>query len=429
MDEQIQKTLAGVESSLEKFKAAQSITAETVKALETEAHKANAELRAQIKEVAEKGLANDAIKKEIVDGIKKDLVDHLAKAQEARNTLEIKRASLGGPVISFNDPIGKAYGGNAKSFVSAVLRGDIATLRAVADAEKAYGGQSETNADGGYAVPVELYNGIVALLRNTSKIMQYANIAPMSSKTRTIPKELTKGSVGWATEASTMSVSKMALTAVTQTAKKLYAVRQITRELLEDEAAMLPQFIIDTVGRDLANELDRVALIGDVDGTDPFDGLLNGSGVVPVSLAGASFEPLDLKNLIINASEAVSNGAVAMMNKTALYKCMGLTDLNGRDILDINENKIYGASYVINDNITNVLGTGAQTPIFFGNFKEALWISPRGEMRVDQSDTAADITNSVDGFHNDFKSLKFTQRMSIDVVNGAAMRYMLIDAA
>lgn len=319
-------------------------------------------------------------------------------------------------------------------FLKAVANNDLAFL----DEMKASSGQSEgTNADGGYAVPVEYANEIVKLERQSGIVRGLARIFPMSSLTRKIPSELAKPSVYWVGEGTEPTLSKGTLSQITQTAKKLMAIVPFSDELLEDNNVGYETFIAETIAQELGREEDKQALVGDVSGSsDPFNGVFFESGVNSVSLLGANLTYADLVELYMAPGSPYRNRGAFVLSSTALKKCMRLIDDNGRPIWTMSAadgvpGRLLGRPYYETDQIPDTLGTtrsnGTNTGLIYGAF-DGLWISPRGGYTVKASDSASNAAGK-SAFALDETWFKFRRRQAITVANPEAFAKLQIPAA
>ncbi len=291
---------------------------------------------------------------------------------------------------------------------------------------------------GGYLVPTEFSAQVIRMMNESSPIMQIANILPMSSWKRQIPKQLTNLQVGWVAENGVKGISNPTFGQIEQTAKVLATVIKCTDELIRDSAINLTQFLSELVAEAMALEIERVALLGD-GSADPFTGILNASGANKVNMAGNEVSFDDIANLIFSLSEANSKDGVIVLSRAGLNKLMKLKDSNGNYIWAPpslgNPATIWNTPYVVSSQIPNTvtdegaLTGGSGTIAFFGRFNKNLLISPREEMTVKVSQDAAswnsDGSTLDSAFMMDQTWLRFTQALSIDVTFGSAFSYLI----
>ncbi len=183
---------------------------------------------------------------------------------------------------------------------------------------------------GGYLVPTEFSAQVIRMMNESSPIMQIANILPMSSWKRQIPKQMTNLQVGWVAENGVKGISNPTFGQLEQTAKVLATVIKCTDELIRDSAINLTQFLSELVAEAMALEIERVALLGG--SSDPFTGVLHASGANKVGMSGDNVSFDDIANLIFSLSEANSKDGVIVLSRAGLNKLMKLKDSNGNYI-------------------------------------------------------------------------------------------------
>ncbi|MFA5161285.1 MAG: phage major capsid protein [Elusimicrobiales bacterium] len=280
---------------------------------------------------------------------------------------------------------------------------------------------------GGYLVPAEFTAEVVRIMGDVSVIMQLANVIPMSGWKRHLPKQLTNVAVGWVAEGAARPVTNPTFGQIEQVAKVLAAVIKCSDELLRDSAVNLTAFLAEIVAENMALEIERVALAGSVSGGDPFDGVLNGSGVNQVSMAGASVCFDDIASLLFSLNAQYARDGVIALSRTGLKKLLALKDTTGSYIWQPPAGNLpatlWNTPYVVSSQIPTNLGTGSDlTAALFGRFKNYLIVSPRQQLEVRVSQDAADWVDSQlqSAFMSDQTWLRFSQALSVDVAYGAA---------
>ncbi len=284
---------------------------------------------------------------------------------------------------------------------------------------------------GGYGVPEEYSNQIIMLENQDSIIRRLARLFPMGTDTRNLPKQLTNVSVSWVGEGTAISETNPTLGRIVQTAKKVAAIVKLTDELLADNKVGMDKFIMELVAEAIATEEDRVALVGNTGGGDPFDGLLYATGVNSVTMAGTSVAYDDVIDLIHSVNAKYRAGASIVTSTDGLKLLLKLKD--GADQYIYSSPKegipatLCGYPIEISDTIPSNLGGGTdETAIFFGNFKKHLFISDRGGYVVDSSNSASDISNSQSAYLEDEIWYRFKKRMAITVANAGAFAKMQV---
>ncbi len=336
------------------------------------------------------------------------------------------------PETAWTSEYGRKFG-NMRNYLTA-----IKDRHSFVQNEKAVLSEGSTGSTGGgYLVPTEFSSQVVRIMAESSPIMQIANILPMTSWKRQIPKQLTNLQVGWVAEGATKPISNPTFGQIEQTAKVLATVVKCSDELLRDSAVNLTQFLAELVAEAMALEIERVALVGG--SSDPFTGILNTSGVNTVSMAGSAVTFDDIANLIFSLSDAQSKDGVLVLSKAGLNKLIKLKDTSGKYIWAPpsmgNPATIWNTPYVLCSQIPNAatsasaLTGGDKTFAFFGRFNRNLIISPREKMmlKVSQDASSWNSTGSTleSAFMTDQTWMRFTQALSIDVTFGNAFSYLL----
>ncbi|MGB2579693.1 HK97 family phage major capsid protein [Elusimicrobium simillimum] len=281
---------------------------------------------------------------------------------------------------------------------------------------------------GGYLVPTEFSANVARIMNEVSPIMQIANVMPMGSWKRQLPKQTSNLSVGWVAENGIRGISNPTFGQIEQVAKVLATVVKCTDELIRDSAVNLTQFLSELVAEAMALEIERVALVGDTTKGDPFKGVYNTDGLAKIDMAGTSVSFDDIANLIFKLNDANAAGSVLVLSRTGLSKLLKLKDANGNYLWQPPaatgaQPTIWNTPYVVSSQIPNDIDTD-KTIALFGRFNRHLLISPRQEMVVkvsqDASSWNADTSKADSAFMLDQTWLRFTQALSIDVTFGNA---------
>lgn len=133
---------------------------------------------------------------------------------------------------------------------------------------------------GGALVPSPLSARVIDLARNATRVFQAGAITvPMTSQTLALARLTGEGTPGWKTENSAITATAdMTFDRVTFTARTLTRVITLSLELFEDADPSSEGVIANSFARQVALELDRVALRGSGTAPEP-RGVLNQSGI------------------------------------------------------------------------------------------------------------------------------------------------------
>jgi len=388
------------------------------------------ELRKTLEARLEDCITKDKVEKLVEDIVKKvhpQPSTRTVPPQSPEEVLERAEAFKSSPRNTSEKPWTSEYGkkfGSMRNFLLAAkerspLLADTKTIMA-----------EGTPAVGGYLVPTEFYTEVMRLLVDASPIMGMANILPMSTWKRLLPRQLTSVAIGWVTEGGTKSVTNPTFGQLEQVAKVMAAVVKCTDELLRDSAINLTAFLAELISEAMALEIERVALLGDTSAGDPFTGIYKSSGVNVVSMSGSSVSFDDIADLIFSLNAANSQGATIALSRAGLKKLMKLKDTIGNYIWQPPAGSVpatvWNVPYVICPTITSTLGTASDmTAAFYGRFNRALIISPRESLAVKVSQDAYDNSDNSNAFMQDQTWLRFTQALSIDVAQPSAFSYLL----
>jgi HK97 family phage major capsid protein len=192
------------------------------------------------------------------------------------------------------------------------------------------------DADGGYLVPELLQQEIAHYVLESGIARMRMRYMPFSGpgNTRRIPKELSGVSVQWIDEAARKPLTSVTFTEITQELKKLAAIAIITEELLEDAAFDLVGYVSRRIGEAIAREEDRVYFVGDILVGDPFDGIINATGVVPVIMnAGkgiADIHPDNLLAAIYAVPKEARSNAAFYVHSDVMFAIQQLKDDDNR---------------------------------------------------------------------------------------------------
>src|SRR6266542_1219774 len=129
-------------------------------------------------------------------------------------------------------------------------------------------------------VPSPLSARVIDLARNATRVFTAGAITvPMTSQTLALARLTGEGSPGWKTENSAITATAdMTFDRVTFTARTLTRVITLSLELFEDADPSSEGVIANSFARQVALELDRVALRGSGASPEP-RGVLNQSGI------------------------------------------------------------------------------------------------------------------------------------------------------
>jgi HK97 family phage major capsid protein len=140
-----------------------------------------------------------------------------------------------------------------------------------------------TSTAGGVLVPTPLAANVIDKARNASRVFQAGAITvPMTSQTLKMPRLTVENAPTWHTENAAITAQDLTFDSVLFTAQTLVRTIKLSVELFEDSDPSAQGVIENSFARQIALELDRVALRGS--GTPPEPkGVLNQTGITSTS--------------------------------------------------------------------------------------------------------------------------------------------------
>jgi len=148
-----------------------------------------------------------------------------------------------------------------------------------------------TPSSGGHTVPEPLAAEVIDLSRNRSRVIEAGALTvPMESSTLKFARVDQDPTGHWRAEHAEIPESEMAFSAVTLEAKALAALCRVSIELIED-SANFESTLLNAISEALAQELDRVALLGSGQDDEP-QGIFTANGIQSIEMGtdGAELE-------------------------------------------------------------------------------------------------------------------------------------------
>jgi len=113
-----------------------------------------------------------------------------------------------------------------------------------------------TNSAGGFTVPDEFSNRLLALVQAKTIVMPDLDVRQMISDVQYIPKVTAGTTTYWPAETATITESNPAYGQITLTAKKIASLVAASSEVLEDNNVDLANHLVEQMATDLAIEAD-----------------------------------------------------------------------------------------------------------------------------------------------------------------------------
>jgi HK97 family phage major capsid protein len=237
-----------------------------------------------------------------------------------------------------------------------------------------------SNASGGFTVPTEFSNQLLALMNKVSITMDDLDQRNMISNVQYIPKVTSGSTAYWPAELSANTASNPGFGNITLTAKKVAAITNVSTEILEDNNVDLANSLVTQMGTDVALAVDNEIYNGtgaNFSGlrmTGVFTNAVDGSGNINATAAGGTGSTISSGTISLSLiSKAVievlkDNQAqpdVSYWNARTYGNLLNLTDSTSRPVINV---ETYGSPSVVRDGrLQNLYGTqvkvSAQVPI------------------------------------------------------------------
>jgi HK97 family phage major capsid protein len=119
-----------------------------------------------------------------------------------------------------------------------------------------------TGSAGGYLVPEEFSNRLLALIQAKAITMADLDVRRMNHLTHYIPKVTSGTTAYWVSETGTITASETAYDRITLTAKKIASLVEASTEVLEDSNIDMANHLVEQMATDIALKVDEEILNG-----------------------------------------------------------------------------------------------------------------------------------------------------------------------
>lgn len=262
-----------------------------------------------------------------------------------------------------------------------------------------------TPSDGGVLVPEDFQAEIIPLLREQSSIRSLgAQTVPMPNGNLKIPRQTGAANFMWVGENKPILSSKVALGMINLSAKKLAGMIPASNDLLRSSAVSADQFIRNELVNGIAEAEDITAIYGAGTQDSPI-GILKAAG--DIADLGALPDSDTLGNIVgsVMAKKFPNKTAFGWVFSGILWSNFyNLKDGVGNYIhrQEMQQGKLLGFNFAINNNFTVGTDSHAMTTIVFGDFSQFLVGETLGlQIAVSQEATYMDGGSMVSAFAND----------------------------
>ena len=255
--------------------------------------------------------------------------------------------------------------------------------------------QVGTNSEGGYLVPDEFYNGIVAGLNNENVMRPLSTVINTSNGTLEIPVQSSQGSAAWTAEEAAFNDSDDAFGQATLSAYKLTRIVKVSDELVQDSAFDLGSYLQTEFARSLGAAEEAAFVAGD--GSSKPTGIVGSSGLGKTAAGAAAITTDELMDLFHSLGRSYRNRATFMMADATALAIRKLKDGDTQYMwqpgLQAGQpDRLLGRPVVISDSMP-AMTTGLKS-ILFADFSY-YWVGDRTATAVQRLDELYAATGQV----------------------------------
>jgi len=226
-----------------------------------------------------------------------------------------------------------------------------------------------TSSAGGYLVPDEFSNRMLALIQAKSVTMQDLDVRQMISDVQYIPKKTDGNTAYWVAEQGTITASDAAFGRITLTAKKVAALQEASSEVLEDNNVALANSFVDQMTTDISLAIDGEIYAGTggtfegYNYTGSFTNAVDAIGGAAATAAAGTASTVTGTGIALNGivqavTEVLKDNHqqpdVSYWNPRTIGSLMKLTDGNGRPMLN---QETYGSPLIREGVMYTLYGT------------------------------------------------------------------------
>ena len=280
-------------------------------------------------------------------------------------------------------------------------------------------GQNETtDADGGFLVPQILAREVIFLRDKFGVMRQNARVMGMSSDNLNVPKNSASTTAYWPAENTNITASQITFSNVQVLAKKLAILTQVSSELNEDSIVDVGAALAEDMAYVMAYNEDLATFLGD--GTSTYGGITGAVNAIAGVNGGANAGWIytsadvtgdwnavtleDLRKLTSAIPEYADTADAKFYMNRAFYQqvvCNLLDALGGNGFFDLTaapgpNPTLFGYPVVYTQVLSKDPTPAADTALaLFGNFKTGSIMGSRRDLRIQVSDQAGFISDSL----------------------------------
>jgi HK97 family phage major capsid protein len=291
-----------------------------------------------------------------------------------------------------------------KAYAHALFTSNEVALKALSEGE---------NADGGYTVPQDFYQTLLAEIMEQNVMRSLVTVVPMKTNVLTLTMIDHGPEVYWTAEGATKTTTTADFSQPTITAYKLAAIIYLTDELIDDSAFDLTTVLVRRFAEKLAEAEEKAIIAGT--GTSQPTGIFVASTVSTLTCSGnLSFD--NIINLIYDLPVKFRRNARFIVHPNNVRELRLLKDSQGRYLWA--DPVSAGQPATIHGYPVIESYWAPENEIAFGDYKEAYWLGDRQRMTVK-------ITNDTETtFTQDKTAIRVVERIGGTVVFPNAIRVL-----
>src|SRR4030095_1978741 len=193
-----------------------------------------------------------------------------------------------------------------------------------------------TPGSGGYLVPQLTASRILELVPTFGQARRFMSVFPLAGNDVLIPKENALPSWNWVNENASITSSKPTVQTITLTPKKGAAIVVLSNELLKDANINIAGYVMGKIAQAKGTSEDAQMFAGT---GSPFTGVYNPSNTfgfaeTTATISASSLTYQNLLNTLAGVDQNYLTGASWHFHRTILPVVAGLSDDNGRPLLE-----------------------------------------------------------------------------------------------
>lgn len=224
-------------------------------------------------------------------------------------------------------------------------------------------------------IPTHIADEIVKKMSEESPVFAMAHKFPTVNGNLRIPVEADNGAGSFVGEGQPLTESDLAFDYVDLTQKRVGAVLNLSKQLINDLSIDVDGYVADLLARKTAKAVEHSIIVGTGDLNDEFKGILNTEGLTEIETDVVGEVSMDdLNTLYTQLHPAFIDGAAFIMSRALFNKVARIKDTAGHYYVSngiINGRVTYtlfGAPVFVSDALKD------RNKVIFGNYQQSIGI-------------------------------------------------------